>query len=415
MNPQKNTENLIKGFVLPGTEGADERILNAALSAYDRTESRGTVESKPTAWIIIMKNKKIKLAIAVIIIFAVVLSTTFFKKTNQAWALEQTIETLKKYKGAYLSGLCPGENGSLVGFEIWVRTNDAGTSSSDALIKSDDGAMQWTKDNSTYTYFPGQNIVLYEDAVTVGISNWLDPELLKLLKTLKDAKTIYANDPATGRELAILSGSFTDGAGPKSFQVEFDVETKLPVSLKNWDNLRRKGSPTFSATKIRYFEQLPDSTFAVETPADAKYVEKQITIPDANLEILSTPSCGISAEGLTKEQACRKILDKLFSAVIKGNLKVIKILVPVTNTWSDESLKNILRIGQDDEIIEVLKIGNISKESSTRLGPMVALPVITKRKNETIWQDKLIIQFRDIGEKTSCVVHGPYGLPVQLE
>jgi hypothetical protein len=415
MNPQRNTEKLIKGLVLSGTEGADQRILNDALAAYDRIETNRMAEGKPIVWRIIMENKKIKLAIAATVIFAVVLSTTFFKKTNQAWALEQTIETLKKYKGAYLAGLCPGENGSLVGFEMWVRTNDAGTSSSDALIKSDDGAMQWTKDNSTYTYLPGQNIVLYEDAVTVGISNWLDPELLKLLKTLKDAKTIYANDPATGRELAILSGSFTDGAGPKSFQVEFDVETKLPVSLKNWDNLRRKGSPTFSATKIRYFEQLPDSTFAVETPADAKYVEKQISIPDANLEILSNPKYGISAEGLTKEQACRKIIDKLFSAVIEGNLKVIKILVPVTNAWTDESLKNILGMGQDDEIVEVIQIGKISKEGSSRLGPIVVVPVLTKRRDDTIWQDKFIIQFRDIAEKTSCVVHGPYGLPIQLE
>jgi len=415
MNPKNNTEKLIKGLVLPGTEGADKRILNDAFAAYDRTETKRMAESKPVVWRIIMENKKIKLAIAATIIFAVVLPTTFFEKTNQAWALEQTIETLKKYKGAYLTGLCPGDNNSLVGFEIWLRTNDTGISSTDALFKLDNSIMQWTKDNSTYTYIPGQDTILYEDAVTLGISHWLGPELFKLLTTLKDSKTTYGNDPATGRKLAILSASLTDAAGQKSFQVEFDVETKLPVSLKTWDNLRRKGRPTFSTTQIRYFEQLEDSVFVVDVPADAKYVEKPIMIPEANLEILSNSKYGISAEGLTKEQACRIILEKLFNAVIEGDLKLIRNLIPVSNSWSTESLKNILRIGQDDETVEVLQIGNISKGYSSRLGPVVVVPVLTKHRDETIWQDKFIIQFRDIAEKTSCVVHGPYGMLVQLE
>jgi hypothetical protein len=415
MNPQEDTEKLIQDLVLPGTRVADERILTDALAAYDKSEIKKTDEHQPIGWRTIVENKKIKLAIAAIVIFAVVLSTTFFEKTNQAWAIEETIEAIKKYKGAYLSGLCPGEKGSLVGFEIWIRTNDARISSTDALMKLDDGIMQWTKDNSTYTYIPGQNIILYEDAVTVGITHWLGPELFKLLRTLKDAKTTYGIDPATGREHAILSASLTDATGQKSFQVEFDVDTKLPVSIRNWDNLHKKGRATFSATKIRYFEQLPDSTFAVKTPVDAKYVEKPIIIPEVNLEILSNPKYGISAEGLTKEQACRIILEKLFNTVIEGDLKLIRNLVPVSRSWSAESLKNILRIGQDDEIVEVLQIGKISKESSSRLGPIVVVPIVTKRKDETIWQDKFVIQFRDIAEKTSCVVHGPYGLPVQLE
>jgi len=384
MNPQKNTEKLIKDLVLPGTEDADQRILNATLSAYDKSETNKAAGSKPVVWRIIMENKKIKLAIAATVIIAVILSTTFFDKTNQAWAIEQTIETLKKYKGAYLAGLCPSVKNVLVGFEMWFRTNDTGISSTDALIKLDDGVMQWTKDNSTYTYIPGQNTILYEDAVTLGISHWLGPELFKLLMTLKDAKTTYARDPATGREHAILSGGLTDAAGPKSFQVEFDVETKLPVSLKTWDNLHKKGKATFSATKIRYFKQLEDSVFVVDVPANARYVEKPIIIPEANLEILSNLKYGISAQGLTKEQACRRILEKLFNAVIEGDLKIIRNLIPVSRSWSEESLKNILRIGQDDGIVEVLQIGKISIESTTRLGPIVVVPVVTKRKDETI-------------------------------
>jgi hypothetical protein len=113
MNPQNNTEKLIKNLVLPGTENADEHILNDALAAYDKSETNKTSESKTAVWRIIIQDRRTTIAAAVVIL-AVVLSMTFFNNTNQAWAIEDTIEALKKYKGAYLAGLCPGQKGSLV-------------------------------------------------------------------------------------------------------------------------------------------------------------------------------------------------------------------------------------------------------------------------------------------------------------
>ena len=40
MNPQDNIEKLITKLVLPGTKAADERILNDALAAYKKSETK---------------------------------------------------------------------------------------------------------------------------------------------------------------------------------------------------------------------------------------------------------------------------------------------------------------------------------------------------------------------------------------
>ncbi len=416
MTPQKEAEKQIRAWSVPGTRAADEHIIKDALTAFDKTTNEHKVELGPLIWRHIVENNKTRWASAATIVLVIVLSIAFFNKAvSPVWAMEQTIEALKEYRGAYLAGLVPGEKGALVGFEMWIRTSDTGISSTDALITLDDGAMQWTRDNSTYSYSPSINTVEYEDALTFGISHWFGPKLFKMLSHIKNIKTTFATDPATGREVAILSGSHTDALGPKSLQVEFDVETELPVSLKHWNNLQKKGSPTFSAMQIRYFEQLDDSVFVVQVPEGARYVEKPITIPEVNIEIMSHPSRGISAQGLTKGEASRVIIDRFLTAAIEGNLKVIKTLVPVCADWSDKTLRNMMSFGRDDGIVEVINIGEISKISATRLGPIVVVPVTTKHLDQTIWLDKFIIQFRQMGTAPSCVIHGTYGLPVQLE
>ena len=59
----------------------------------------------------------------------------------------------------------------------------------------------------------------------------------------------------------------------------------------------------FDAFKITYYEDLPDSVFRVQIPGNPAYVEKPLTIPEENIGILSNPGHGISAEGLTPQEA----------------------------------------------------------------------------------------------------------------
>ena len=78
MNPQDNIEKLIKELVLPGTKAADERILNDALAAYEKTEAKKTAEHQPIVWRKIMNSKLTKLAAAAVIIIAILIGINQF-------------------------------------------------------------------------------------------------------------------------------------------------------------------------------------------------------------------------------------------------------------------------------------------------------------------------------------------------
>lgn len=410
MRSADNIEKQISNFNIDVNPDTDRRMLDEILHTQANTHRSSQVD----LWRIIMKSRITKFAAAAVIIAGFAIGINLFTATP-AWAIEQTIEAMKQYNGAYLTGVCPGQTGALVSFELWVQANNAHNSTKNIVVKLDDGLIRWTRDNSTFTYIPDQHVVLVEDAVTTGFTHFLGPELLELLSKLEDARTTYGYDAATDREYAMLSGSLTDVSGAKFLKVEFDVQTKLIISIKQWDSLRPQGVPAFYASTIRYFEELPDSTFEVQIPADVTYVEQPLTVPEANLDLLSLPHYGISTEGLTREEACRRILDQLYTAVIEGDLERFKKLAPVSAGWTDDFLKNILRIGSDNATIEILEIGGISKEGVSLLGPLVTVPVTTKRQDGTVWQDKIIIQFRETNGKSSCVVHGPQGLPVQLQ
>jgi hypothetical protein len=96
--------------------------------------------------------------------------------------------------------------------------------------------------------------------------------------------------------------------------MEFDVRTKLPVSMKIWRNLKQEGAPSCDFEKLVYFEDLPDSAFNFQPPAGTPFTDMPLTVPEASLSSMSDPKCGISAEGMTREQACQKILEQLGAA-----------------------------------------------------------------------------------------------------
>jgi len=411
MRPAQDLEKLIRRLRFKAGVDLHERTISDALQAQAKSKQTKSVLVKPNIWRIIMKSNVSKFAAAVIVIAILLSFFTFEKLTSPAWAIEQAIEALRDLRAVHVAGVFPGGTA-----EIWMRANEAGTKSRDVVVRGSHGAITWIKDGRTYHYEPSQNTVYFENAITVGLSQWLGPELLEMLSTADGAAVMRGKDSATGRERATLLCSLLDKNGPQTWIIEFDVETKLPVSFKHWQNLDRSGPPTFHAYQITYYKELADSLFKVHIPGKPTYVEKPLTIPDENIGILSNPDDGISAEGLTQQEACEQILRAMYQAIIDGDLAQLKKLCPVCENWGDEFLRSvILRTDKDDRLVEIVKIGQICKTGHSKLGPIVAVPTIVKRKNGTKVEEKMIIQFRQIGGKASCVVHGPYGISREIE
>ena len=297
-----------------------------------------------------------------------------------------------------------------------MRANETRTQSADVVVKGSHGAITWTKDGATYHYEPSQNTVYFEKALTVGMAQWFGPELLEMLGQAENAEVIRGKDPATGRDRAMLLCSMTDVHGPQSWAIEFDVASKLPVAFKKWENLDRNGPPSFDAFKLTYYEDLPDSVFDVRIPGNPTHVEKPLNIPDENIGILSDPKSGISAEGMTQQEAAEKAVRTMYQAVIDDDLDRLKSICPVCRDLGEQFLRAaILRSDKDDRIVEVLDVGEIFRTGHSTLGPIVALPVVFRRHNGVTVEQKMVVQFRQLGGQSSCVVHGPYGLPREIE
>jgi hypothetical protein len=214
----------------------------------------------------------------------------------------------------------------------------------------------------------------------------------------------------------LLLCSLIEVHGAQSWVMEFDAASRRPVAMKQWPNLERSGPPSFDAFRIMYYEDLPDSIFAVAVPGDAQRVERPLQIPDETVGALSSPRDGISAEGLTQQEAAEKAVRTLYETIIAQDLARLKSISPLCRNWGDDFLRKIvLRPDQEDRIVEIVKIGQIRRTGHSPLGPIAAVPVIVKLKNGKKAEQQMIVQFRQLGGESSCVVHGPYGLPREIE
>jgi hypothetical protein len=420
MSYPKDTERSLKAYLAnlptPGGADVDGKVLADALVTMHKVKNQYAVHTSRTVWRTLMTSRTSKLAVAGIAIAGVLSFGVFDSLTKPAWALTETIEAIRGFGAVHLAGTVMDEYGAEKGCEIWMRANKSRTSSKDIIMRITNGVILWVEDGRTYTYIPQNNTLSCENAITVGVSQWPGPVLFEMLASTKDKQFINGTDPVTGRKTVTLLCSFISALGPQSYSIRFDVETKLPLTLTNWNNMDRRGAPIFNAMNITYCENLPDSVFAVAYPKDAHRVEKELTIPESTLALLADPEYGLSTEGLSMAEASRKIIGELYQAVIDGNPAKIKRLCPLCKSWDDEVLRSlILKMGQDDSVVEVVKIGQICKEGHSELGPIVAVPVIAKHKNGTKIEDKIIVQFRTIEGKSSCVVHGPYGMSRELE
>jgi len=382
-------------------------------------------------WGMIMKAKITKLAAAAVIILIVALSITVLEKsTAPAWAIEQTIEAMKRFNAIYLSGtmvmarksLEEGFNSEIVGeifedgkipFEIWARVNDQGTRSGNIKIEGANGMIGVADETETRIYIPKDNTIYIQQGSHIMISPWPSHDFLsEKQKESEDWNVLYGKDAETGRDRIFATCCSTKE--DKSWWFEFDSETKLLVRFKQWDNKHRQGKAQYDIKKIVYYEELSDEMFELEAPEDAEIFEGFSPFI-GEFDKLNDPQYGISAEGLTKDEACKKILERFWQATINDDLVSIRKLLPVTADWEDEVLICNLGLNEEDDIVELLEIGHISHEAASNLGAVVVVPSIIKCKDGKTREVKMIIQFRQIDGLSSCVIYANSGSAREIE
>jgi len=412
MQGDDDIRQVIRRLRVPASPELDERVREAIQQAKCPVPlASSTNEPSLRALLtMIMKKKSVRYAFGTTMGLTLVAALVLSHSTTTAWAMEQAIEALQKYKAVRMTGFttvggCPAPA------EIWARANATSTRSEECLAKSDNFTA-WVEDYKTYVYDHASNKVFVDPAITMGLDPWLGPKLLETLAKMPDYKAVQGDDPASGQKQILVTASIESATGPQSFAIEFDADTKLPVSMKHWQNVDRQGGPDFAFDKIVYFEDLPDNSFTFQPPAGVQFEAKPLTIPEANIEILRDPNCGISTAGLTRKAACRTILELFWGAVIKNDLLRIRQLCPITSSWPDNLLLDVMK---EDKVVELIQIGDIEEEGQSSLGRLALVPSWVRCEDGQIREIKIVVQFRQTEMGTTCVIHGNYGYSVLVK
>jgi outer membrane lipoprotein-sorting protein len=265
----------------------DEQVFADVLRA--RQKIRDNVPAVPeNLWRIIMKSPLTKVAVAAALIIACLIGVFIINETSGvAWAIEQSIEAVSQYKAVIVEGSDSErtwrEDGSLElrPFKAWAVANKDQTMIEKYRHEANGVPIITTNGQKTWRYDSQTNTVRIENRPYVASECWCGSQFLEQIKSflgedIPNWEVTYSKDPATDKQRAFLKIAWLEERynGPRSMWLEFDVESKLPVGLKQWENAKWEGPPALVVEKITYFENLPDELFEFEIPDGATVIEE---------------------------------------------------------------------------------------------------------------------------------------------
>lgn len=282
------------------------RVRVAAIESLNQAEPLSAIPM----WQAIARSRITHIAAAVVIVMLLGTGYLVFSRdgAKPAWTVEQTIEALKTTSSIHMSGIArlPTNPPTTQECELWATPVKDGSRGGDLRFKLKDGAFALAKEseNVTYRYEPSSNTVQVMDGVLECI--WLEGDALRLMRDRMDTwQETYAKDPETGRDCVIVTcsvklGSFQasgqtgmfpsaqyvgwsvsggsekpggDPGNARSWWMQFDLETKLPVRGKQWSNDRWEGTPDLDVTRMNYNPELPEGIFELKAPQGAMVVD----------------------------------------------------------------------------------------------------------------------------------------------
>lgn len=283
MKPADEIRQFFKNAELGINPDADEKVFEDVFQAQQ--EITENVPAVPERWRIIMRNPQTKVAAAAVLIVACLIGVFIINETSSVtWAIEQSIEALSKYNAVLVEGSESdlNEDGELQmrDWKSWAVANEDQTKAKKIRHEVDGVPTIITNGQETWRYDLQTNTVIKN--LPYGTpEHWIGGRFLEQLRAFHESGLInhwevtYGKDPVTSKQRAFLTVAWLDKRynGPRSMWFEFDVESKLVVSVKQWENSNWEGPPRIVSEKITYYESLPDELFEFEIPEGATVIE----------------------------------------------------------------------------------------------------------------------------------------------
>ncbi len=390
MRPEENIEKIINKFDIDVNAKKDREIFDELREAQTKS-NQSKPGFGPDIWRIIMTSKMVKLTTAAAVILIALFGITFIDKAvTPAWAIEQTIELLKNFNGMHVTGTMLDDEGKEVSFEAWARANEGQTASNHLRLVTGTGEIDVISGDRRYQYDPAAQTVKLTEGYGEAIGIWFGADFFESLKKIVlDWNETYGKDPATDRDRIFVTCSHPAAPSPRSLWFEFDVESKLPVSFKQWENMAREGTPSFYVKSIKYLDDLPDETFHFEIPEGAKIVP---ALAERNKK-LQDPNSGMLLGDMNEEQASKEITRRYWQAVIEQDWQTVAILRPISTA---EEWENKYSGSNFEEIFEI-------KEPYQEYGATI-VPCEIRFEGNTTRTISTSVIFRKIEGQRSCVI-----------
>ena len=126
----KMFRQLIERLQIQASPELDARVQRAIRQA-EPSEAPPSASNEPSLLALltlIMKKKSVRYTLGTTVALAVIAGVILNQATTTAWAMEQAIQALQKYKAVRLTGYTTAGGGPAP-TEIWARANAAGTRS----------------------------------------------------------------------------------------------------------------------------------------------------------------------------------------------------------------------------------------------------------------------------------------------
>jgi hypothetical protein len=388
-------ERMIRDFQYRPDDETLERTRREILDVYKTNTSSLCMKIK--IWRTIMKSPIVKLSAALVVLL-VVLSVIFFEKTiPEAYAVEQTIEALKKVKTVYFQAELYKQGD----VECWMKFDGENEKPTHVCLymtgmprrKIDSPAGSFAYNTTTNRF--------RKNLRDERRMNWY-PDFDDLLKeSLKaaaksDSITITREkEPGIDKEMIIVKCNDEY----RTTRYLIDPKTKLPVEFttietRNEMYFMRKTIAVENMRQIEYHEPLPEELFAI--PSDAEEVFEEV-------DVVVTPDHGIQVADMSREQACKKLVEQAVDAMNKFDFKEVKRLYFPFMDIPDEQVQRIKQLAEaKGPVMEILEMGTAYEDGQYWFQPCKVRELGTKIKDEPIR-----IRFYTLDGTEYCIIALP--------
>ncbi len=284
MTSADDIKRLFRNAELRTHPDTHEKVFQDVLGA--RQQAIADAPARPERWRIAMREPIVKYAVAAAFILAAMVGVSMFLRTgHSAWAIEESIEALDKYRAIYLEGFISDfdEQGAPQqrSLKSWDMADEEQRKVEKERIEIDGVAVLVVNGRTTWRYDPRTNTVIKNRPYGTP-ECWCGSRFLEQLREYHDSgmltsyEVTYGKDPTTGRQKVFLSCAWLDERynGPRSLWLEFDGQSKLLTGLKQWENARWEGPARLVGEKVTYYESLPDDLFEFQIPEGATVIEE---------------------------------------------------------------------------------------------------------------------------------------------